>query len=138
MNKPTEELLHDLKHTEDILQYLDDNSDELIGLMPHAYLQDMLQIKHKKPAEVSLLSGQGDYVYKVFQGTRKASRGILLAIALGMGLDIDETQLLLRIAKMAQLDPRNRYDSVILYALQQNLSVDKTNEILFDLGESTL
>ncbi|MEA4896787.1 MAG: hypothetical protein VB067_11785 [Christensenellaceae bacterium] len=78
------------------------------------------------------------YVYKVFAGKRKASRDILLAIALGMGLTLAEAQLLLRIAQTAQLDPRNRRDSVIIYALDRALTAEKANEVLYDVKEATL
>jgi len=91
-----------------------------------------------KTADVAQRFGQGDYVYKVFQGTRKASRDILLAIAIGMSLTVSETQMLLRIAQAAQLDPRNRRDSVMIYALNNNTTIESTNDILFDIDGNTL
>lgn len=138
MEKSTQELLHGLKETNDIQKYLDENSNEIIKETPQGYLNGLLQIKGLKASDVAVLSGQGDYVYKVFGGKRKASRDILLAVAVGMGLTVAETQLLLRIARIAQLDLRNRRDSVMLYALNNTLAVEQLNEILFDVKESTL
>ncbi len=138
MLKSTQELLHHLKETDDIQKFLEEHSGELITETPQSFLSGVLQTKGLKAADVAALSGQGDYVYKVFQGKRAASRNILLAISLGMGLSLAETQLLLRIAQAAQLDPRNRRDSVIIYALNQSLPVGKTNEILYDVAEATL
>ena len=138
MRKSTQELLNRLRETADIQKHLDENDSEIIKETLHGYLNGMLQIKGIKAGDVAALSGQGEYVYKVFQGKRKASRDILVAISIGMALTVAETQLLLRIAQTAQLDPRNRKDSVIIYALNSNLSIDKVNEVLYDVGESTL
>lgn len=138
MRKGTQELLNRLKETDDIQKHLDENDSEIIKETLQGYLNGMLQIKGMKAGDVATLSGQGEYVYKVFQGKRKASRDILIAVSVGMALTVAETQLLLRIAQTAQLDPRNRKDSVIIYALNSNLSIDKVNEVLYDVGESTL
>ena len=138
MQKSTQELLHHLKVVDDINKYLDENTQEFIAETPQSYLSGLLSIKGLKAADAARLSGQGDYVYKVFRGERKASRDILLAISIGMGLATHEAQLLLRIAGSAQLDPRNRKDSVLIYALNNALTIEKTNEILYDIEEMTL
>lgn len=127
-----------MEEVDDILKYLDENSSEIINETPGGYLNGLLEIKGQKVADVAMRSERGDYVYKVFQGERKASRDILIAIAIGMSLTVSETQLLLRIAQTAQLDPRNRHDSVMIYALNNSLSVQKTNDILYDIDEMTL
>jgi len=138
MQKSTQELLHRLKETDDIQIYLDENNGEIIKETIQGYINGLLEIKRLKLSDVAARSGQGDYVYKVFGGKRKASRDILLAVSVGMGLTLAETQLLLRIAQTAQLDPRNRRDSVIIYALHNNMAVVKANEILYDIGEVSL
>ena len=55
-----------------------------------------------------------------------------------MNLSFDEAQALLRSAAFARLDPRNKRDSVIIYGLCHGAGVDEVNDILFELGESTL
>jgi hypothetical protein len=99
------------------------------------YLDSLVARKSIKISEVAERSGQGDYVYKVFQGSRKASRDILLAIAFGMSLTLDETQTLLRVAGNAQLDPRSRRDSVIIYGLCKKMKITEVCEILYELKE---
>lgn len=138
MQKTTQELLNQLRTADDIEAFLDEHANELLSETPQNYLNGLLQEKGLKTAEVATRSGQGDYVYKVFAGTRRASRDILLAMAFGMGLSLAETQMLLRISRKARLDPRNRRDSVFIYALENSLTADKANEILFDVEESTL
>ena len=129
--------MHRLSEVDDLQAFLDENADEILNETTEGYLNGLLQIKGLKAADAAQRSGQGDYVYKVLQGTRKAGRNILIAIAVGVGLTVPETQLLLRIAQTAQLDPRNRRDSVVIYALNNTLAIEKTNEILYDLDENT-
>jgi len=138
MQKSTQELMHRLKEADDILTFLEENKHELLKENVQDFLGGLLVDKNLKAADVAHSSGQGDYVYKVFQGTRKASRKILLAISVGMSLSIPETQMLLRIAQVAQLDPRNRNDSIVIYALENCLTIQNTNDILYDLDETTL
>jgi len=138
MQKSTQELMHRLKEVDDVHAFLDENEHELLKETIQGYLGGLLAGKNLKTAEVAQSSGQGDYVYKVFQGKRKASRDILLAISIGMNMTVPETQMLLRIAQTAQLDPRNRRDSVIIYSLNNETSIESVNDILFDINEATL
>ena len=91
-----------------------------------------------KIGTIATTSSLGDYVYKVFNGTRNPNRDVYIAIGIAMKLTYNEIQLLLRIAKYLVLDPRDRRDSIFIYAISKKLTVMETNEILFDLGEKIL
>ena len=71
-----------------------------------------------------------EYVYKIFNGERNAKRDTLVAISFGMHLTFEETQLLLRIAKFAILDSRDRRDGIIIYALMHGLSIFECDDLL--------
>ena len=138
MKKSTQELLSLIQNTDNIEFYLKENESELRYLSLDDYLQHLLKEKHMKISDVMNRSQQSDYVYKVFKNQRKASRDILIAIALGMECKLDEAQTMLRIASQARLDPRKQRDAVFLYALLHHLSVVEVNEILYDMGVSVL
>lgn len=138
MKKSTQELLSLIQNADNIDFYLKENESELLYLNLEDYLQHLLNEKHMKISDVMNRSQQSDYVYKVFKNQRKASRDILIAIALGMECKLDEAQTMLRIASLARLDPRNQRDAVFLYALLHHLSVVEVNEILYDLGGRVL
>ncbi len=137
MNISTTELLNRLTQTNDINTFVDEYEKEFMTLSGTEFLNELLTDKKLSLAEVVKRSGQSDYVYKVFRGERKPSRDILIAIAVGMGLSVDETQLLLRVSKLAVLDPRDRRDSVIIYGLKEELEIVKINDLLYELGEPT-
>lgn len=138
MKKSTEELLSLIQKASDIEYYIKENESEMLSLSLDVYLSKLLEEKNLKIADVMAKSEQGDYIYKVFKNQRKASRDILISIAIGMGLDINQAQKLLRISKNARLDPREKRDSVIIYAITNNISVCGLNDILYDIGERTL
>lgn len=138
MKKSTEELLNLIQKASDIEYYIKENESEMLSLSLDVYLSKLLEEKNLKIADVMAKSEQGDYIYKVFKNQRKASRDILISIAIGMGLDINQAQKLLRISKNARLDPREKRDSVIIYAITNNISVCELNDILYDIGERTL
>ena len=98
-------------------------------------------IKKRKGVSISAVSknsGVGEYVYKIFRGERTPSRDILIAIAFGMNLSLEETQLLLRISKFAVLDSRNKRDSVIIFSLTHGFTVFQTDDILEEQNISTI
>lgn len=138
MNISTTELLNRLKKADDFAKFIEDNKNEFSELSCTELLNELLSDKKTSLAKVAKASGQGDYVYKVFQGKRKPSRDIVIAISVGMELSIDETQFLLRISKLAALDPRDKRDSAILYGLKEQLDINRINDLLFELNEATL
>ena len=138
MAKVTEELLNRIKESADAGDFVRENEAAFLRVSLDDYMNRMMEKKGLRVADVAALSGQGDYVYKVFSGRRRASRDVLIAICFGMGLSLDEAQPLLRAAGFARLDPRNGRDSVIIYGLCHGVEIDEVNDLLVELGESTL
>ncbi len=138
MQSITDELLNELKNATDIEEFFKTFEDKFITQTHHTYLNELATLKNLKISTIARNSGSGEYTYKIFNGERKPSRDILISIALGMGLSLEETQLLLRISKFAILDSRDKRDSIIIYGLTHNLSVHQTDEILYDKKITTL
>lgn len=138
MSISTTELLNRLTKSDDVKQFIDKYENEFLELSFTEFLNELLVKNDLSLSTVVKRSGQSDYVYKVFRGERKPSRDITLAIAIGMSLTLDETQLLLRVAKLAALDPRDKRDSVIIYGLNEKLEIVQINDLLYELNEATL
>lgn len=138
MKKTTEELLNQINETTDIKAFLTDNSSEFLEKNLTELLNDYLAESNLSIAQIAVASAQGDYIYKVFQGKRKASRDVILSISIGMQLSIEKTQTLLRSADIALLDPRKQKDSIIIYAINHHLSIMQLNDILYDVLQITL
>ena len=139
VKKSTTELFTELKEDRDIEGYLNRNQDEFMVPL-NEYLTNLLKEKNLLKKDVVRESGLNrEYAYHLFAGTKdKPSRPKVLAIGVAMGLNLEEMQYLLKYAKLNILYPRNQWDSVIISAIEQQLNVIETNDLLHQLGESLL
>ena len=139
MAKNTGELFTELKEDKNLSKYFRQNREEFI-LPLNEYLEKLLAEKNLTKKEVIERSGLNrEYAYHIFSGKKNnPSRAKILALAVAMGLNLDEVQYLLRYAGHGVLYPRNDWDAVIISAVEQKLSVMQTNELLHDLGETIL
>lgn len=78
------------------------------------------------------------YGYQLFNGTRTPTRTVLLRLALVLGLTVEETQRLLKLAGKPVLYARGRADAAVLYGLTHRMSLEETDELLASLGEAPL
>lgn len=138
MKKRTEDLVNEIGESKNISQYIDTNQDEFLDISLHDHLQHLLAETQLKVSQVVDRSNKGEYIYQVFRGIKNPGRDVILCIALAMGLDLDKTAYLLRVARMPLLDARNRRDSVIIFAIERKMSVPDTNDTLYQLHEECL
>ncbi|MDE7339715.1 MAG: helix-turn-helix domain-containing protein [Lachnospiraceae bacterium] len=138
-NKSTEELTNEIKSATDIEDYLIRNKEELE--LPH--LSDALHLllsqKELSRADVvrdSLLDRA--YVYQIFSGERTPSRDKLIAIAFGLHLSDTQTQTILKLSCNRELYAREERDALILFALQREMTIMETNDLLFTHGFTVL
>ena len=78
------------------------------------------------------------YGHQLFNGTRMPSRDKAIQLAFGFGLDVDETQRLLRAARKSMLYPRLKRDALIIYCLQKKKDLAYTQQILREYGMTAL
>ena len=70
------------------------------------------------------------YGHQIFNGTRRPSRDKVLQLAFGLGVGVEETQRLLRLADRSPLYPKLRRDAIILYCLNRRKTLAETQELL--------
>ncbi|MGN0612467.1 MAG: XRE family transcriptional regulator [Porcipelethomonas sp.] len=135
--KDTEKLLELLKKSGSIDLYLQENKDFLLDCSIKEYLNTLLKEKQLTIAKLS----QGDhadisdrYLYQIFSASnpRVPSREVLLCICIGMGLNLDETQTALKIAKYAALYPKDERDSIIIFGIENSHSLIDINNSLYE------
>lgn len=135
MKKSTAQLLELFKKTSNIKDSLSSNSDELICDNPYKYLEETIEQKGLKKSDVIRKSEiERHYAYQIFSGVRKASRDKIIMLCFGMGLNEEETQRMLKTFSMPTLYARNRRDSVVIFAIENHLSVVDLNELLFEMN----
>ena len=139
MEKNTSEIVKELGLCPDFQTFYNENKDYMVTKKLTELLAELLEVKGIKKAHAIQRSELSEvYGYQIFSGVRVPERKKLLCLAVGMGLNIDETQKLLKCAGYAPLYAKLPFDSVVLYGLCNSMSVLQINESLFEYGLETL
>ena len=138
MEKTTEELLNELKKTEDFFEFAKENETELESISLTEQLEQFLE-KYNKPKKDVIKDAGLDttYGYQIFDGRKKPRRDKLLQLAFGFPLTVEEANKLFRAGGMSSLYVRCKRDTICMYCLQQKMTVDECNELLYKAGEET-
>ncbi len=97
----------------------------------HDYIAQMCTDRGETREHVIKRAGiNRTYGHQLFNGTRKPSRDKVIQLALGFGLDIEQTQQLLKAAQESQLTPKTKRDAAILYCLIHHLDVMEAQQLL--------
>lgn len=134
--KSTEELIKLLQNL-NIEEFKKDESFREIKIQEYL---DQLLTQHGLTAKdiIIKLNMERSYTYQILKGRRNPTRKFLIRIALLCRLSLEETQHLLAVGNRPALYPRNRFDAMVIYGIQHNLTEEETNELLTELGEDTL
>lgn len=129
--KSTGNLLEELLQTEQLESFLETNDAQLLDTTLAQELQKLLAEKQITKAEAALKSGLSRvYVYQIFSGMKIPSRDRLLCLCFALSLEPEEISNLLKHTGYAALYPRNRRDSVILFAAGRHKTLMELEEML--------
>lgn len=138
MKEPlTEELLDELLASPDPVKFAEKHR---IGEPSLAdYLNSLLDEKGLERIDVVRAARINEtFGYQIFKGQRNPSRDKVLQIAFAMGLDLRETNRLLRVSGASDLYCKNRRDAILIFCLDKGYSLCKTDDELYRFGEDTL
>ena len=139
MQKDTEKIVEELGLCPDFQTFYDENKDYMVSQKLTELLAGLLETKGLKKSQVIKNAEISEvYGYQIFSGIRVPERKKLLCIAVGMHLNIEETQQLLKCAGYAQRYVKLPFDSIVLYGLCKGLSVVQINGLLYEYGLETL
>lgn len=139
MKKDSANLLEELKSCSDFNRFYRDNEDSIVSMSLSELLDTFLKMHGMKKSEAIRKSELSeDYAYQIFSGLRVPERKKLLSLAIGMQLNLEEMQTLLKTAGYAQLYVKNVFDCILIYGICKKLSVADINFLLFDYGMETL
>lgn len=139
MEKDTSKIVEELGLCPDFQTFYAENKDYMVSGNLSALLQELIDTKGLKKSQVIKKAELAEvYGYQIFSGIRVPERKKLLCLAVGMGLNIEETQRLLKCAGYSQLYVKLPFDSILLYGLCKALSVVQINELLYEYNLETL
>lgn len=132
MEKDTSRIVEELGLCPDFKTFYRENKDYMVTDSLSSLLGRLLEQKGLKKSQVIKNAELSEvYGYQIFSGIRVPERKKLLCLAVGMGLNIDEVQQLLKFAGYPQLYVKLPFDSVVLYGLCKAMSVVQINELLY-------
>lgn len=140
MEKSTAELLNELQKAEDIFEFARENVTEF---KPISLMEQLEEFKQKyQKTKIDILKSSGldtTYGYQIMDGKKvNPSREKLIQLAFGFPLTVEEANRLLRAGGVSSLYVRSKRDAICMYCLQQKMSVDECNSLLYQVGEDTL
>lgn len=131
--------------TDDLLRQLHDGAlNEVlqrdVSLPPFPDYIAQMCLERGEPREYAIRRAgiERSYGYQLFNGTRKPSRDKAIQLAIGFGLDLKQTQDLLKISRQSPLNPRIKRDAAILYGIMHGLNIDELQKLLKSFGMTTL
>ena len=139
MQKDTGKIVEELGLCADFKTFYDENKSYLVNSSLSSMLNVILENKELKKADVIKNAEFSEvYGYQIFSGRRIPERNKLLCLTIAMGLNIDETQTLLKCAGYSPLYVKLPFDSIVLYGICKKMSVVAINELLYEYGLETL
>lgn len=135
----TDQLQQELMDADSLEDFLRENDRRFQeSSLPDALLSILNDRKMSKSELARSACTSEVYLHQIFSGRRLPSRSRLLCLCFGLNATVDETQHLLRQARLAPLYPRDRRDAVILYGLSHDLHLSAVNDRLFADDMDTL
>ncbi len=139
MKKDTSEMLKELENCSDFKEFFSENQENIAKTELRENLEALLKKYNIKKADAVRASEINEiYAYQIFAGSRMPDRSKLLCIAIGMGLPLQEVQLLLRQSGYAQLYVKNPFDCIIAFGIHKGYNLIKINGLLYEYGLETL
>lgn len=136
MMKNTDQLMAEIKKSTEIKSFLTENYEDIKNLSLSEYLNILIEKKQVPKGEVIKKAELNyTYGYQMINGTRKPTKDKLLQLCFGLKTTVEEANRILVIADAGGLYSKNRRDCIIIFALDKGLSLNETNELLYELGE---
>lgn len=133
--KETERLLDALKGDASLKDIMEEHegtflegsvASELAKIMEEKKIQRRQLVKNSILNEI--------YFYQILNGRKRPQRNKLICVTLAMGLNLEETQRLLKVTGYPELYARLPQDCVIIYGIEHGLTPEGINRLLFEQG----
>lgn len=139
LQKDTSKIVEELGLCDDFKTFYNENKEYMVSASLSQMLNDLIKEKGLKKSEVIRKSELSEvYSYQIFSGLRVPERKKLLCLAVGMGLNLEEVQTLLKCAGYSPLYVKISFDSIVIYGICKQLSIVEINELLFEYDLETL
>ena len=136
----TDELTNKLKECDDIDTFMDENANEFNEDAFRKFLGDLLLKSKSSKTKLATDAGMStSYVSEIFRGEKTTpGKDILLRIAFGLRLTLDELNRLLILGGKAPLRSKLRRDAIVIYSIEKGLSLGQADDLLYHYNQPTI
>lgn len=139
MKKDTNDLLKELGPDCEIEDYLNSNTSSFVNHTLNNFWQDICEKSGMSKSNIINKSEFNySFFYDVINGRKIPARDKIIRLALTMNIGLDNCQQALRLSDKSLLYPRIKRDSIIIYALNNNLTISECNKLLNKFNEEIL
>lgn len=136
----TDELMESLSDENCSLDdYFSDNDDSFVNEDIKEFWENLIA---KNGRSKSNIINKADfsycYFYDIINGRKMPTKDKVVRLSLAMRLTLEECQKALKISGRSALYPRVHRDSILIYALEHQLTIFRTDELLKKYGEECL
>lgn len=129
----TEGMLNKLKEAKEFDRFVDENEKSFFNSSVREHLEMLLgkySVSKKEAIERSNI--ERGYAYQILRGVKDAKRDKYIRLAIGIGLDLEDTQRLLTVARHGILYSKILRDAVIIFCINNRYDIMKTEWLLFE------
>lgn len=140
MAKSTNDLMSQLASDNcSIDDYLEENREEMIVLEAKAFWEGAIARSGMSKCNIiNKADFNYCYFYDIVNGRKIASRDKIIRLMLSMRLTTEDCQKALRISSRSALYPKVQRDALLIYGIENRLTVDQVNQMLAQKGEEIL
>lgn len=140
--KSTDELiaeLYSVENLDELKLFFENNKKEIDSYNALLFFESCwIKYGFETQAQVIRKSELGHNAYHYLDGRKKITRSRALCLALAVGMNLEETNTFLEYLGLAKLYVRNHRDAMVIYAINQKLSVHDTNSMLYEANLDVL
>ena len=137
--KCTDDLQQELMASANLNEFLSENQEHFITESVPEILKRLFEKRNLSKATLAKQAGMSEiYLHQIFAGRRNPTRSRLICLCFGLSATLEETQELLKLCGLAQLYPKVKRDTIIMYGIMHGVSLYEINDKLFLEGEETL
>ena len=135
----TKRILENLCNAESITDFMEENRDVFNDMTIGEYIELEIEKRDIKKAHIIKKSGINKrYFNDIMAGNKAPKRRYIIRIFLAIKLDLRDVQWYLKACDYPQLFVKNKRDAIIIYCLNNKLSVDECNKMLNKIGLENL
>ena len=135
----TSTLLRRLFKASNLDRFLAENKEGFDVPKFHEVISAMCRERNETAEAVIGRSGiERTYGHQLFNGTRKPSRDKVIQLAIGFGMNAEETEELLKAAGKSPLYPRVERDCILLFGINKGYGIMEIQELLHEKGATIL